>query len=166
MRLVVMISALVLLASCGEPEVDPVEKARQDEADIAAVKAAEVPPPVPVTPETIGAPDVERYDLYGAGCNFAPKGSIGAVAFAQPGRGYMKIDGKLVTFAPDIGSGTLPLGAKGKYTAGAWSFMLDLSEEEGEEAGSEVINYPAQFILRNDRDQVVYESPGIAQCGS
>ena len=79
---------------------------------------------------------------------------------------FMKIDGELVAFAPDAGSGDLPLGTKGKYTSKAWSFLLDIGAVEGEQAGSEAVNYPAHFVLRNDRDQIVFEANGTAQCGS
>jgi len=166
MRAATLLPLVLLVAACGKDEPSPSEKARADDADVAAVKAAQVPPPTPVTPERILYPDIERYDLFGAGCNFAPKGSMAAVVLAQPGHGYMKIDGKLEAFAPDAGSGDLPLGAKGKYTAGAWSFVLDLAAEEGEQSGSETVNYPAHLVLRNDRDQIVYEANGVAQCGS
>ncbi|MFA9199692.1 MAG: hypothetical protein ACEQR8_00690 [Cypionkella sp.] len=160
-------AALVLaLAACGDEGPTAAEKARMDDADVAAVKAAQVPPPTPVTPDKILYPDIERYELFGAGCNFAPAGSMAAVALAQPARGYMKIDGRLESFAPDAGSGDLPLGAKGKYTAGAWSFVLDLAEEEGQQSGTETVNFPAHFILRNQYDQVVYQADGTAQCGS
>lgn len=166
MRVATLLPLALLVSACGQGEPSPAEKARADDADVAAVKAAQVPPPTPVTPERILYPDIERYDLFGAGCNFAPQGSMAAIALAQAGHGYMKIDGKLEAFAPDAGSGDLPLGAKGKYTAGAWSFVLDLAAEEGEQSGSETVNFPAHLVLRNDRDQIVFESDGIAQCGS
>ena len=162
----VCVALVLALASCGEEGPSPAEKARMDDADVAAVKAAQTPPPSPVTPEKILYPDIEKYDLFGAGCNFAPEGSMAAIALAQPSKGYMKIDGKLEAFAPDAGSGDIPLGAKGKYTSAAWSFLIDLAAGEGEQAGSEVLNYPAKFVLRNDRDQIVYEANGVAQCGS
>jgi hypothetical protein len=166
MRVATLLPLLLLAAACSENEPSAVEKARADDADVAAVKAAQVPPPSPVTPERILYPDIEKYDLFGAGCNFAPKGSMAAIALAQAGHGYMKIDGRLESFAPDAGSGDLPLGAKGKYTAGSWSFVLDLATEEGHQTGSETVNFPAHFVLRNEYDQIVYENDGIAQCGS
>lgn len=166
MRVLWVAPLFLMIAGCGGDEPTAAEKRRMDDADVAAVKAAQVPPPTPVTPEKILYPDIERYDLFGAGCNFAPEGSMAAVALAQPSKGFMKIDGDLIAFAPDAGSGDLPLGTKGKYTSKAWSFVLDIGAEEGEQAGSETVNFPAHFVLRNDRDQIVFEANGVAQCGS
>ncbi len=166
MRPFLIVSLALLAAGCGPKEPSAREKQAMDEADVAAVKAAQDVPPAPVTPDKILYPDIERYELYGSGCNFAPEGSMGAIAFAQAAHGYMKIDGKLEAFATDAGSSDLPLGAKGKYTAGSWSFILDIAEGEGKQDGTETVNFPAHFALRNDRDQIVYESNGIAQCGS
>jgi len=164
MRAYPIVLAALLASSCGKPEPSAAEKARKDAADVAAVNAAQVPPPTPVTPELIGMPDIEKYDMFGAGCSFAAGGGIGPVAMLQPKRGFMKIDGAIVPFAPDAGSGDLPLGAKAKYTGGAWSFVLDLASEEGKQTGGETIDYPARLILRNDHDQIVYQSDGTAQC--
>ena len=163
----ILLAGLILGASaCAADEPSPAEKARAEEADIAAVKAAQQPPPTPVTPDTIGYPEIEKHDMFGAGCSFAPGQSIAAIALAQPARAFMKIDGEIETFAPDAGSGELPLGVRGKYTGGAWSFVLDIAAGEGKPSGSEGVNYPARFILRNDRDQIVYNATGTAQCGS
>jgi hypothetical protein len=166
MRAPLIVLVALLASSCGNDEPSAVEKARMDEADIAAVKAAQVPPPAPVEPDAIGMPDIEKYDMYGAGCNFAPGKGIAAIAILQETRAFMKIDDAVVVFAPDAGSGDLPLGAKGKYTANAWSFVLDLASEEGKQSGYETVDYPARLVLRNDHDQIVYQTDGTAQCGS
>lgn len=166
MRAGILVIVGALLASCAKEEPTPAQQAREDEADIAAVEAAQVPPPTPVEPAKITYPDIEKNDMFGAGCSFAPGTSLAAVAIAQPARAFMKLEGKIEIFAPDGGSGDLPLGAKGKYTAGAWSFVLDLASTEGTPSGSEGMNYPARLILRNARDQIVYEASGTAQCGS
>ena len=50
MRASLVICAALLAASCGKEELSPTEQARQDEADVAAVNAAQVPPPVPIEP--------------------------------------------------------------------------------------------------------------------
>ena len=166
MRLPLILCGALLATACAQEEPSAAEKARQDEADIAAVNAAQVPPPSPVEPERIGMPEIEKYDMFGAGCSFAPGTSIGAIALLQEKRAFMKLEGKIVPFAPDAGSGELPLGVRSKYTAGSWSFVLDLASEEGTQSGIETINYPARFVLRNARDQIVYQANGIAQCGS
>ena len=166
MRLAPIAIAALLAASCGKDEPSPAEQARMDEADVRAVEAAQVPPPTPIEPDRITMADIEKHDMFGAGCSFAPGKSIAAIALLQEERGFMKIDGSVVRFAPDAGSGDLPLGAKGKYTGGAWSFVLDVASEEGRQSGSETIDYPARFVLRNDHDQVVFEADGTAQCGS
>ena len=166
MRVAVIAGCALLLAACGKDEPSPSEQARMDEEVVAAVEAAQVPPPTPVTPERIAMPDIEKYDMFGAGCNFALGTSIAPVALLQPMRGFMKIEGKVIPFAPDAGSGDLPLGAKGKYTGATYSFVLDLASEEGKQSGSETINYPARFELRNEHDQIVFQSDGTAQCGS
>ncbi len=166
MRVSLIICAALLAASCNKEEPSAAEQARMDQADIEAVNAAQVPPPSPVEPERIAMADIEKYDMFGAGCSFAAGSSMAAIALLKEKRGFMKIDGNVLPFAPDAGSGDLPLGAKGKYTGGAWSFVLDLASEEGKQSGSETINYPARFVLRNDHDQIVYQADGTAQCGS
>jgi hypothetical protein len=166
MRALWIVGLALLATACGKDKPSPAEQARQDAADVAAVNAAQVPPATPVTPETVGAPDIEKYDMYGVGCSFAAGTSMAPVVLAQPKRAYMKIDGDIVPFAPDAGSADLPLGTKAKYTASAWSFIFDIASEEGKQSGTETINYPARLILRNDHDQIVFQSDGTAQCGS
>jgi len=166
MRAALIFLAALLAASCGKDEPSAAEKAQKEEADIAAVNAAQVPPPSPIEPGRIAMADIEKYDMFGAGCSFAPGKGIAAIALLQEKRAFMKLDNGIVVFAPDAGSGDLPLGVKGKYTGGAWSFVLDLASEEGKQSGSETINYPARIVLRNDLDQIVYQADGTAQCGS
>ncbi len=165
MRVALVVCTALLLISCSKEEPSPAEQARMDEADIAAVNAAQVPPPAPVEPDRIAMQDIEKYDIYGPGCSFAAGSGLAAIAILQEKRAYMKINGNVLPFAPDAGSGDLPLGTKGKYTGSAWSFVLDLASEEGKQSGSETISYPARFVLRNDHDQIVYQADGLTQCG-
>ena len=73
MRVAVVVFAGLLAASCAKEEPSPAEQERLDQADIAAVQAAQVPPPTPVEPERILYPDIEKHDMFGAGCSFAPR---------------------------------------------------------------------------------------------
>lgn len=160
-------AAVVLLAACGGAEPTAAEKAAQEEADIAAVEQAQDIPPEPVTLEAIAYPDIEKHDLFGASCAFAPEGGgMGALALAMEKGAFIKVDGQIERLAPDIGSPQLPLGARGKYDGKRRSLILDIAEGEGEQDGMETMRFPARLVVRNDRDQVVYETSGFAQCGS
>lgn len=166
MRHLVLVAALAL-AACGDGEVTPEEQARIDDAKIAAVKAAQIIPPTPLSPDKILYPDIEQNNLYGAGCAFVPEGGgLGAIALTQADVGYMKIDDKIERFAADKGSATAPVGTFAKYDAGAYSLRLDLADEKGKRSGMETTDFNARLTVRNERDQIVYEAAGLAQCGS
>ena len=167
LTIVCMAPALALvLISCGE-DISPDEQRALDENDIATVEALQTPPPQPIVPQPITYPDIEKHDLFGAGCNFAPDGGgLGAIVLAQPEIGYMKIDNSIERFAPDVGSASMPLGTFAKYDGTAHSFRLSFREEEGEQSGMETVDFKAQLVVRNSSDAVVYEADGIAQCGS
>jgi hypothetical protein len=162
--------ALILpfvLAACASEEPSAAEKEAHDEAKIAAVEQAQEIPPTPISLEPIAYPDIEKHDLFGASCAFAPDGGgLGALVLAMEKGAYIKLDGKIERLAPDPGSPELPLGARGKYDGKRNSLILDLAEGEGEQEGMETVNFPARLVVRNERDQVVYEADGVAQCGS
>ena len=162
------IPLLVLLAACNSaPEETPAQKNAREEAKIAAVEQAQEIPPMPIQLEPIGYPDIEKHDLFGASCAFAPEGGgIGALVLAMEGGAYVKTDGKITRLAPDAGSPELPLGARGRYTGKQYSLVFDLAEGEGKQEGIETVNYPARLVVGNERDQIVYQANGIAQCGS
>lgn len=166
MRLAAILLPLVL-AACAAEEPSAAEKNAREEADIAAVEKAQEIPPQPVTLEAIAYPDIEKHDLFGAGCNFAASGGgLGALVLAMEQAAYIKVDGKIERLAPDPGSPELPLGARGKYDGKRYSILLDIAEGEGKQDGIETVNFPARLVVRNERDQVVYEASGLAQCGS
>lgn len=165
-RIFVLALAGLSLAACSE-EPDPREQAREDAAAIAAVEAAQVPPPQPVNLSAITFPDVERENLFGAGCNFAPTGGgMGAIAIAQNEAGYLKVDGRIERFAPDTGSAEIPYGGREKYTSTNRSFRLMVDTSAVQQTGYETVDYPGRLIIRDSRDRVVYEAGGIVQCGA
>ncbi|WP_374405729.1 hypothetical protein [Pelagerythrobacter sp.] len=158
---------LLSLAACGEPELTSAEQEAADDRAIAAVEAAQDIPPEPVEPEAIAFSDIEQNDLFGAGCSFVAQGEGDRVlALAMERGAYIKVEGRIRRLAPDIGSPALPLGARGQYAGKEYAMVLDLAEGEGEQSGTETVDYPSRLELRNGRDQVVFGANGVAQCGS
>ena len=165
MRLALSFLALALAACADEPS--PEEKAAADAAAVAEVEANQEAPPEAMVPQPILYPDVEKYGLFGAGCNFLPQGAgMGAVALAQADKGYMKRDGEVLTFAADKGSPNNPLGSWTKYDGKDYSFTLELEPGEGEQTGMETVDFDGELVVRDGKDRVIYQSAGIAQCGS
>ncbi len=165
MRAAILCLLPLALTACGSG-LTPEEQRSRDDADIASVEALQEPQLVQLDPEPIRYPDIERENLYGAGCAFAPKGGgLGAIALAKASAGYMKIDGEIIHFAPDPGSAELPLGARHKYTSETYSFTLKLSEAEGVATGPETSNFAASLTVSDAKDRTVFDAQGIAQCG-
>ena len=165
MRRLILLGAC-LLAACGSG-MTAEEQAAADERAIAAVEAHQAPPVLAVVPEKILYPDIEKNDLFGTSCAFAPEGGgLGAIALAMEDEGYLKLDGEIVRLAADKGSGDLPMGAHRKYDGKANSFRRELDEPAGRQDGIETINYPARLTILDASDRVVYEASGISQCGS
>lgn len=161
MRLFAM-SAVLVLGACSD---GPSEEERQ--ADVAEVEAHQQPPVEEFEPDPIRYREIEKYDLFGAGCSFAPDGGgLGAVAIAMADEGYIIRNGALLRFAADAGSRELPYLARNKYTGLEYSFILDLDEAGGEQSGYETTDYRGKLTVRDAGDRVVYEADGLVQCGA
>lgn len=157
---------LPMLAACGE-QVTPEEQARRDAADVAEVRANQVPPAIPAKLEPIRYPEIEKNEIYGIGCSFVPHGGgMGAVAIAMQDAAYVMPDSSVMRLAPDAGSDEGPFGTRTKYDGRKFSLQLETSGKEGEQVGMETIEYDARLTLRDERDRVVYAKEGYAQCGS
>ena len=161
----ILVFAMLLAACAREPT--PAEKAAQDARDIAEVEAVQKikPPPQPIAPEAILFPDIQQYDLFGAGCAFAPGGSIGAVMLSREKVAWMKLEGRLVRFASDPGSAALPLGTWSRYAGKEWALALTRTEGEGEASGSESRQWPGRLVVTDAFGQAVFEAAGLVQCG-
>lgn len=161
----VVLGLAIVAAGCDEPT--PEEIAAENARAVAEVKANQKPPPEQIVPDKIGYREIEKFNLYGAGCNFAPDGGgMGAVAIAQGERGYMVYQGELMRFAADKGSPELPYQARRKYDGTKHSFTLDLDQKSGEQSGMETTDYRGTLAVRDGSDNVVYEAKGIVQCGA
>jgi hypothetical protein len=163
MRKAMTVAALLALAGCDR-EPTPEEQALADARDVAMVEAANdvMPPLEQVTPEPILLPDIERYDLYGEACNYAPGTSLGTRVVAREADAFVKIDGEVHRFAADPGSRELPMRTRTLYNAKEYSLRLAM-EPEGE-AGDETTDYEGTVTLRDQWGRVVYEGTGLAQC--
>ncbi len=161
MRVSIILLALTLVACSNEPN----EQERA--AAVAEVEANRVPPPEELQLEPIRYREIEKNELYGTGCSFAPDGGgMSAVALAMAETGHFLRGDKLITLAADKGSPELPYLARRKYDGAAYSMTLDLDEAEGEQSGEETSDYPATLTIRDASEQVVYRKSGIAQCGA
>jgi|TARA_R100000049_G_C1954252_1_gene105551 hypothetical protein len=161
MRISIVLLALTLMACSNEPNEE--ERA----AAVAEVEANRVPPPEELQLEPIRYREIEKNELYGTGCSFAPDGGgMSAVALAMAETGHFLRGDKLITLAADKGSPELPYLARRKYDGAAYSMTLDLDEAEGEQSGEETSDYPATLTIRDASEQVVYRKSGIAQCGA
>ena len=161
MRVAVMICALAL-AGCSD---EPSEAER--EAAVAEVEAHQEPPVEELEPAQFTAADIERGDLYGAGCIFKrPSDGEYGIAIARAGEGYLKRNGDVDILAADMGSAELPYLARRKYDGRVYSFTIDLDAEAGVQSGEETSDYPAMLSVRDGQDRIVFETRGTAQCGA
>lgn len=153
---------MLMVGACSS---EPTEAERQ--AAVAEVEAYQEAPPEMFSPRPILYPDIEKNDLYGVGCSFAPDGGgLGAIALAQADTGYMKREDEILRFAADKGSEELPYLARRKYDGSDYSFTIDLDRESGKQSGDETSDFRAKFTVRDGKDRVLYEADGIAQCGA
>lgn len=164
-KLFATLSLALLIAAC-DSGVTPQEQSAADARDIAAVEASQTAPAIPVDPQPIGYPDMEKHGIYGASCAFAPEGGgLGAVAISMADVGYMKINGTMLRFAPDVGSDEQQLGTRVKYDGRKYSYSLRIDESRSARSGYETTSYKAELLVRDSADRQVYKASGSAQCG-
>lgn len=178
MRQGLAIVGALLLAGCDDG-LSPEEQAAADERDIELVEQANnaMPPLRQVTPEPILLPDIERYDLLGEACSYAPGTSLGARVIAREADAFMKIGDEIERFAADPGSRELPMHTRSVYNSKDYSLVLglrkapnpgDTTEPAEEAAAADPLtaegNYEGSVTLRDAYGRVVYEGVGLAQC--
>ena len=158
--------AFALAACSRQPTAE--EVAAQERRDIAQVEAVQKqkPPPQMIAPEPILFPDIEKYDLFGAGCAFAPGDSMGAIMLARDKVAWMKLEGDLVRFASDPGSAEMPLGTWSRYSGKEMALALTRSEGAGDPDGEETVRWRGRLTVTDPFDQVIYNEEGMVQCGA
>lgn len=158
--------AVLALAACGD-DISPEEQAREDAQDVAEVRAAQVPPAIPVTLEPLSPADIEEHRLVGIGCSFlAGESGEDALAIMLGEAAYVRQGGMVVRLAPDTGSGEAPFGTYTRYDGREFGLQLDLLKSEGEQVGMETMAYAARMTLTDGNDRVVYRADGTARCGA
>ena len=154
---------LALLAACS-PQKTAAEKRAEDDRAIAQVNAAQAikPPPKPIDPQPILFGDIQKYDLFGAGCAFAPGDSMGAVLLTRDKVAYLLLNGRPARFASDPGSAKLPLDTYSRYVGK--EMALSLTRATG--AADEATRWAGHLVVTDPLDQVIYEADGQVQCGA
>lgn len=159
---VVAVLAATSTAACDENR-DPA----QDDADVAEIRAMhDNPPAVPIDPQRISYADIEKHDLFGAGCGFAPANSLSVIALAQHDRGFLKLEDSIVTLSPDKGGASLPLDSWQTYAGSDYAFELRQLTAESEPSGVEASSWAGSLTITDVKGKVVYEARGTLQCGA
>ncbi|MBB3991199.1 hypothetical protein [Croceicoccus naphthovorans] len=157
------LAGAVLLAGC-EDGSDPAK----DAADVAEIEAMhDMPPADMLKPERISYTDIEKNNLFGAGCGFAPEDSTAILFLAQEKHGFVKLDKRIVTLSPDVGSTELPMKAYGKYDGKEFAAELTIDQAaDGEQSGIETTQYPGKLVLHDTKGRTVFERTGTVGCGA
>jgi hypothetical protein len=121
--------------------------------------------------QVIGFPDMEKHDIYGFGCGFAPvdetgASGIGSVAVLLSDRGFIKLDGEIVAFVPQPSAEKSAAGIPTAYSSEGYALSFDLTEPSNTGQGQESSGFSAQITIRDGLDSAVYETQGYAQCGA
>jgi hypothetical protein len=162
---------LVLAAACAACSGDtaPEDQIAEEQAIEAVKEVNEMAPPMEeLKPEAILYPDMERYDMFGAACSYAPGTSMGARVVARESDAFIKLDGDVLRFAADSGSRNMPMGTRSVYDGREYSLRLEVTEEEQGTAGAdpETSYYDGKVEIRDAWDRLVYSGTGTVQCGT
>jgi hypothetical protein len=154
---------VALIAGCDNGPTG-YEQAVADARDVAMVEAAnDVKPPLKeVAPEPIMISDIERWDLFGEACNYAPGTSFGTRVIARESDAFLKVDGDVVRLAADPGSRELPAHSRTLYSGKEYSLRLALNGDGAQP--TEPGKYEGTVTLRDEFGRIVYEGTGFAEC--
>lgn len=147
------------MAACGESsQQDPAPD--MDEINREALGPAEE---VLLTP--ISYFDVERYKLFGMGCNLLDDNGA-MLMIAQADAASFLIAGKLVRTAADMSAKELPYGARTHYQSSRYSIDLTLDVSAPVLASEEAADYSGTLEIHDPQGRSVYTFTGTVQCGA
>jgi hypothetical protein len=158
-----LFTAVLLLAAC-KPDAD--KRAERNQREVAVVEKANntLPPLEQVEPQPIGYAEMQRYDMSGAACNYAPGTSFGTLVIARTDDAFMKIGGKLQRFAADPGSRALPQKTRSLYNSREFSLKLAVTGPGMPTPGQAASDYEGAVTLYDPHGRVVFEGSGLARC--
>jgi hypothetical protein len=167
MRAPVFLAVIVVCAACS-PTGSQERQAARDAKAIAEVERLSTPPAIPLRPQPITFADLEKYDLFGAGCYFLDgKGDKAPMLFlASDEKGWLKLDGEMIPFSADRSSTELPYLSWSKYVGLARTVDLDRNEGAARSTGPETESAPGEITVRDERDRVVFKRNGLIDCGA
>lgn len=172
--------ALLVLGGCNDGLSDE-QEALQEERDIAMVKEAndQRPPLEQITPDPLLLPEIERYDLHGEACAYAPGASLGTRVFAREADAFMKIGGEVQRFAADPGARQLPMRTRSLYNGRNYVLKLEIEgkgegptapERQADTAGAPPAGGPGSYegtvTVFDKYGRTVYDGSGPVQCKS
>ena len=160
MRSAILLFAGLALVGCSE------ETVVQTEPNYKAINEAARAPAAPITPDVISFADIEKHNLFGAGCNVLSPDGEGLLLIANDEAAHFLLDGKLISLAPHPGSDELPYGTHAHYDGLAHAVELAIDEESGQQQGSELTNYEGRLTIFDERDRIVFEQAGSIECGA
>lgn len=161
MRLALILAAALAVGACSGERDAPDES-----TDYAAINKAAVAPPEPITPDVITFAEIEKHNLFGAGCNVPEPGGEGLYLIADDDAAYFLLDGELIHLAPVPGSGQLPYGTLSSYDGLAHSVDLTIDMDSEDVEAPEVVNYRGRLIIRDEKDRPVFDYAGPITCGA
>lgn len=163
-----MILALAVpLAACGSAP-SPHDKAREDAAAIAEVKAAQDdrPPVAAITLLPLGTSAAEKYDGGGSGCSLTVSPDGAAVLALGPRRAVIKTGPYPTMLASDPGSAKMPLDTWAHYVGKDLSVTVEKGAGTGAVPGVDALEWPARVTVRDAWDRMVYTGSGTLRCGA
>lgn len=160
--------ALALFAGACSP--DPAQQAHEDAAAVAAVNAAQnrMTPLKALGLEQLSPDDFARMDDTGASCAFylGTMPQAHALMVARPSYGWIKIDSELIRLTSDSGSNAGPLGTRSHYTGKDLTVRIEPSSGASAASREPRQIVPAQLILRDRWDRVVFAAAGEQRCAA
>ena len=143
-------------------------KEASDAKAVAQVERLSTPPAMPLSPQPITFADIEKHDLFGAGCYFLDgKGEKLPMLFlASEAKGWLKLEGEIVELSADRSSTEQPYLSWSKYVGLAQTVQLERNSAAARPTGPETETAPGTITIRDASDRVVFKRSGAIDCGA